>query len=53
MNNQNGYQRGLLKLNEVEGEIGEELIEKFKDIAPDFLVTSLSSLLEIFSLGPD
>jgi 4-carboxymuconolactone decarboxylase len=33
--NQNRYERGLLKLKEIDGEIGEQVIESLKDIAPD------------------
>ncbi|HEY9636426.1 MAG TPA: carboxymuconolactone decarboxylase family protein [Coleofasciculaceae cyanobacterium] len=33
--NQNRYERGLLKLKEIDGEAGEQVIESLKDIAPD------------------
>jgi len=34
--NQNRYERGLEKLREIDGEIGERVVESLADIAPDF-----------------
>jgi len=34
--NQNRYERGLEKLREIDGEIGERVAESLADIAPDF-----------------
>lgn len=36
MNHQDRYQQGLHKLKEIDGEIGDKITERFKDIAPDF-----------------
>ena len=36
MENNERYQRGWEKLKEVDGEVGERVIESLKDIAPDF-----------------
>jgi 4-carboxymuconolactone decarboxylase len=35
MDTQDRYQRGLKKLQEIDGEAGERVIESLKDIAPD------------------
>jgi 4-carboxymuconolactone decarboxylase len=36
MKNQDRYERGWDKLKEIDGEVGERVIESLKDIAPDF-----------------
>lgn len=36
MNKQDRYQRGWEKLKEVDGEVGEKVVDSLKDIAPDF-----------------
>jgi 4-carboxymuconolactone decarboxylase len=36
MNMQDRYQRGWEKLREVDGELGEKVVDSLKDIAPDF-----------------
>jgi 4-carboxymuconolactone decarboxylase len=36
MNTQDRYQRGWEKLREVDGELGEKVVDSLKDIAPDF-----------------
>ena len=35
-NIQNRYERGLEKLREIDGEIGERVVDSLADIAPDF-----------------
>lgn len=35
-NMENRYERGLAKLREIDGEIGERVVESLADIAPDF-----------------
>lgn len=36
MNTQNRYERGLAKLQEIDGGAGEKVVESLADIAPDF-----------------
>jgi 4-carboxymuconolactone decarboxylase len=36
MDKQDRYRRGWEKLKEVDGEVGEKVVENLKDIAPDF-----------------
>jgi 4-carboxymuconolactone decarboxylase len=36
MDEQDRYQRGWDKLKEVDGEVGQKVVESLKDIAPDF-----------------
>ncbi|MYM31076.1 4-carboxymuconolactone decarboxylase [Duganella sacchari] len=36
MENENRYQRGLAKLQEIDGEAGERVVASLEDIAPDF-----------------
>jgi len=36
MDEQDRYQRGWEKLKEVDGEVGQKVVESLKDIAPDF-----------------
>jgi len=36
MNTQNRYERGLEKLREIDGEIGQRVVDSLADIAPDF-----------------
>lgn len=35
-NNENRYERGLAKLREIDGEVGERVVESLAGIAPDF-----------------
>lgn len=36
MNTESRYQRGLEKLREIDGEVGERVVESLAEIAPDF-----------------
>lgn len=36
MNDESRYQRGLAKLKEIDGEVGERVVESLAGIAPDF-----------------
>lgn len=36
MNTENRYERGLAKLREIDGEVGERVVQSLADIAPDF-----------------
>ena len=36
MENENRYQRGLAKLQEIDGEAGQRVVASLEDIAPDF-----------------
>nr|WP_211232047.1 carboxymuconolactone decarboxylase family protein [Pseudoduganella violaceinigra] len=36
MNTENRYERGLAKLREIDGEVGDRVVQSLADIAPDF-----------------
>lgn len=36
MNTEDRYQRGLAKLREIDGEVGQQVVDSLSDIAPDF-----------------